>query len=64
LGAIYLAEASPSAAEDCYWLAHEHHPSRRDSSASATALDLTGWGWDLVDDDDFIETACEGAMAG
>jgi hypothetical protein len=62
LGSIYLARASPSAAEDCFWLAHQHHP-RRGSSACAIALDLTGWGWDLVDHDDFIETACEGAMA-
>ncbi len=57
LGRIYLTQASPSAAEDCYWLAHEHQPNRRDSSASATALDLCGRGWDLVDDEDFIEAA-------
>ncbi|GEM_PF-3134286 len=57
LGRIYLADASSAAAEDCYWLAHDHHPSRSDSSASATALDLAGGGWDLVDDEDFIEAA-------
>lgn len=66
LGRIYLSDASPAAAEDCYWLAHEHQPSRRDSSASATALALAGHGWDLVatDDEDFIEATCEGALAG
>ncbi len=64
LGTIYLAESSPSAAEDCYWLAHEHQPTCRDSSASATALDLTGWGWDLVDDDLFPDPACEGVTTG
>ncbi len=51
LGRIYLSEQSSAAAQDCYWLAHEHHPNRTDSSLAASALALAVWSWDQPEDD-------------
>jgi tetratricopeptide (TPR) repeat protein len=75
LGRVYLTNDRSDAAQECYWLAHQCRPNRTESSASATALAMTGNGWDLLDlndsdfiendfiENDFIEEACEGSRA-